>query len=129
MALANSSESVRLSSDCTCIGYPLEFECTAVGLGATIWQGSALNCPSSLNKIQLYHSRFVSGRETGSCNGGNIVASGLDTAEGRYRSQLSIQSLGPEMAGATVECLYDNGIHTHSINNITIIITTGIIKL
>lgn len=125
MTTDQSGPEIRLLNDCTCIGYPLEFECVAIGPGATIWQGSALNCPSSLNKIQLYHSRFTSGRASGSCNSGNIVARALDTDGGRYRSLLNIHNLTPEMIGTTVECLYDNGTHIHSINNITIVVTTG----
>ena len=112
-------------SNCTCIGYPLEFQCVTIGRGATIWRGSAFNCPSSLDKIQLYHSRFTTGRATGSCNNGNIIARALDTTEGQYRSQLSIYNLTSEMIGTTVECAYDNGTHIHHINNIIISVTTG----
>lgn len=112
-------------SNCTCIGYPLEFQCVTIGRGATIWRGSAFNCPSSLDKIQLYHSRFTTGRATGSCNNGNIIARALDTTEGQYRSQLSIYNLTSEMIGTTVECAYDNGTHIHPINNIIISVTTG----
>ena len=121
----NDGSEVRLVSNCTCIGYPLEFQCIAIGPGATIWQGGAFNCSSSLNKIQLYHSRFATRTAAGSCNNGNIIARALDSTEGRYRSQLNIHSLTPEMNGTTIECLYDNGTHIHSINNITITITTG----
>ena len=116
----NDGSEVRLMSNCTCIGYPLEFQCVVIGPGATIWRGSALNCPSSLNKIQLYHSQFASGTAAGSCNSGNIVARSLDTVGGQYRSQLNIHNLTPEMNGTTIKCLYDNGTHIHSINNLTI---------
>ena len=116
---------IRLVSNCTCIGYPLEFQCITIGRGATIWRGNAFNCPSSLDKIQLYHSRFTTGTATGSCNNGNIIARALNTTEGRYRSQLKIYNLTHAMIGATVECAYDNGTHVHPINSITISITTG----
>lgn len=124
LTLANNSSEIRLVSGCTCIGYPLELQCIAIGPGATIWRGSALNYPSSLNEILLYHSRFVSGTAVGSCNNGNIVARALDIVEGRYRSQLFIGILTPELNGTIMECLYDNGTHVHS-NNMTIAATTG----
>ena len=124
LTLANSSE-FKLVSDCTCVGHHLKFQCTAVGSGATIWRGSALNCPSSLNEIQLYHSRFASGRAIGYCNDGNIVAYAVGIAEGQFRSNLLIVNLTREMNGTTIECNYDDGANINSINSTTIAITTG----
>jgi hypothetical protein len=120
--VATNDGSIRVVSNCTCIGYPLEFQCVTIGRGATIWQlqGSAFNC-----QIQLYHSRFTTGTAAGSCNSGNIIARALDNMEGRYRSQLIVHNLTPEMIGTTVECAHDNGTHIHPINNITISITAG----
>lgn len=116
---------LRTVSGCTCTGYRLSFQCAAVGAGATIWRGSAFNCPSSLNEILLYHSRFTTRTAAGSCNNGNIIARALNTTEGRYHSELNITNLTPEMNGATIECLHDNGTSTYLINSTMITITTG----
>ena len=47
-------------SRCICPGDTLTYECTVVGLGVTVWTGSAFSCPSSNNEIALLHSRFLS---------------------------------------------------------------------
>ena len=112
-------------SGCTCVDHPLTFRCTAVGPGATIWRGSALNCPSSLNEIQLYHSRFASGRAVGYCNDRNIVAYAVGTTEGRFHSNLKIVNLTHEMNGTTIKCIYDDGANIYPSNSTIISITTG----
>ena len=109
--------------DCTCLGYTHIFECTVCGPGSTVWQGSALQCPSS--KIILRHSQFNS-QAHGQCNDGAIVTSSVGTQDGCFTSILSVM-IGQEMINRTIECAYDN-IQTGKliINQTTLRLTQGI---
>ena len=127
---ANNQE--FLLSSCTCIGSSLIYECTAVGPGATIWKGSAFNCPETVNEVQLLHSQFrnqdrYTTMET--CNNGQIVGYAVDVSEHlEFRSRLLVQVTSSAMNGTTVECYYDDGDEIHLLNSSKIILTTGIIK-
>ena len=41
---------------CTCEGYDRMYECRITGSGATVWRGSAFNCPATGNEILFLHS-------------------------------------------------------------------------
>ena len=70
--------------DCTCLGHTQILECTVCGPGATVWQGSALQCQSS--EIRLRHSQFINSQVTGECNDGAIVAKSVGSQDGCYTS-------------------------------------------
>ena len=69
------------SSDCLCPGDTLTYECVVIGsrFGATVWRGSAFDCPSS--EISLLHSAYAEGSvlcaHYGECNNGSIIAQSL----------------------------------------------------
>ena len=118
-------------SDCVCPGHQLRLECTVVGVGTTIWRGSAFDCPSSSNRIILRHSQFESGT-SGGCNSGGIIARSINTTSDsdgiKYISQLIIQlDENGSLDGRTVGCGYSFGteIGTHTI----IACTRGIYKM
>ena len=47
-------------SDCVCPGHELRLECTVVGVGLTVWRGSAFSdCSGS--RLVLRHSQFENG--------------------------------------------------------------------
>ena len=113
-------------SVCSCVNSSITFECTTVGPGATIWKGSAFDCRTSLNQIQLLHSQFEDGRASGTCNDGRIVGYGLDVSEDlHFRSRLDVQVTSAAMNGTRVECDYDNGAEVHSILRRIIVLITG----
>lgn len=120
-----TNNSGLLLSGCTCVGYPLLFECTAVGPGATIWKGGAFNCPQSSNEIRLLHSQFLIGTVK-NCNNGQIVgfASGVPEAL-HFLSHLTVE-VSSEINGTTVECEYDDGNTIHHLLNMEIFTTSGI---
>lgn len=90
--------------DCsTCPGHTLVYECTAAGLGITVWRGSALRQCS----ITLSHSLFSSGT-TGNCNNREIVGYSVRAVENNYTSQLNVTVRG-SMNGLTIECFYNDG--------------------
>ena len=97
---------------CICPGYVLTYQCSVVGGGTTVWQGTAFQCPGLSSHILLRHSKFNASEKTyGECNNGAIVASVIGVVDNHYTSQLNV-TLSPEMNNRTVECVYDNGIGT-----------------
>ena len=79
-----------------------------MGAGPTIWTGTAFNCSASDYAIILLHSRFSSTKgDYGSCSNGAIVGQSLGVEGNNYTSQLSV-TVTPDIAGKTVECLYDD---------------------
>ena len=114
--------------ECICPGHDLTFECSILGNGVTVWQGSAFDCGSSSNQILLSHSRFEGA--TGHCNNRAIVASSIDVLPGTgdqcFISQLNV-AVTDAMRNKTVECFHiqPNLQLSAVIGNITLIFTTG----
>jgi hypothetical protein len=90
-------------NSCTCEGYDQVYECRITGSGATVWSGSAFNCPATNNEIFFFHSSF--GIEA-TCNGGAIVGRTIRTENNTYISQLTV-SVGAEMIGRNISCFHD----------------------
>ena len=115
------------TNDCICPGDIVTYECTVIGGhgGTTVWRGSALHCPNSEHMIQLVHGHFASEKESfGDCNDGSIVARGLRVENNSYTSQLNV-TLTYDMAGESIECVYDDGINTTKVGSLNV--TAGII--
>lgn len=70
--------------------------------GATVWTGSALNCPS--DEIVLLHRPFNG--TIRSCYNGATVAQSVRVQSNLYTSQLNI-TFTYDIAGATITCAYD----------------------
>ena len=101
-----------LMNGCICSGDVLTYECTAMGTEvATIWTGSAFDCPASNNMITLLHSRFLYNESSGiyHCNNGAIVTRSLSFEGNSYTSQLNV-TVTPDIGGKTIKCAGDNGI-------------------
>ena len=97
------------ASEYACPGDLLTYECIATGgsnIGATIWTGTAFNCPSSGNEIILLHV-FINRIYT--CNNGSIVARILSGEGNKYTSQLNI-TVTPDIAGKIIECVHNDGL-------------------
>ena len=71
--------------------------------GATVWTGTALNCPS--DEIVLLHRRFTD-RTIKSCNNGATVAQSLSVQDNLYTTQLSV-TIVPNIARKCIMCFYD----------------------
>ena len=91
-----------------------------MGIGNTVWQGSAFECPGSQNEMVLRHSLYNSSSVTysnrsNSCNNGGviIVAQIIGVSENTYTSHcqvtISVREKQSSFIGKTVECFYDNG--------------------
>ena len=103
---------VVVQSKCICPGRELRLECTVVGGFATIWRGTAIDCPSLGNEILLPHARFELGEMT-MCNNGMIIGCSLnrtfDGSNYKFTSQLVIHlpllnDTNNTLEGRTVEC-------------------------
>ena len=99
------------------------YNCTVVGGGSTLWTGRDFDCPSTSNEIALLHSEFPGG--FGACSNGSIVGRGVREDPGNvFVSQLNV-SVTLNSAGATVQCIYDNGGISTLINSSTISLISG----
>ena len=119
-------------SDCVCPGHELRLECTVVGAGFTVWNGSAFS-DCSQNRIVLRHSQFGSGISSG-CNNGRIIGRSINTTSDsdgiKYISQLIIQlDVNDTLEGRNVKCAHLSdtqtitvGTHTVNLQNRGIII-------
>ena len=88
----------------SCPGDVLTTECTIMGVGVTVWKGTALQCDNS--EIVLLHIQF-NNTYTLTCNNGRIVARGLGVINNSYISQLNV-TVSLELNNTTVECWHDN---------------------
>ena len=101
-----------ITSGCACPGDSMTFECNNIGIGTTVFRGSAFDCESSGNTISLLHSRFHSPNGTnGTCNNGAIVGQSLNVEGNCYTSQLHV-TISLDLLGKTIECVHDNGTLT-----------------
>ena len=104
---------------CICPGHQVTYECTIVGGGTTVWNGSAFNCTS--DQIPLRHSQFESGTAVGVCNDGAIVAHGIRRENYTFISQLNV-TIEQNMIGRTIQCVYHDGIHITIVGSETILV-------
>ena len=108
--------------DChnTCPGHQLLYECTTIGVGTTVWKGTAFLNQCAGSSILLSHSHFTSGTMD-SCNNGAIVGQSLSAVNNCYTSQLNV-TVDASMNGQTVKCVYNNGATESEIGTSTITI-------
>ena len=111
------------SNDRFCSEKSAIFECSVVGTGTTIWQGSAFNCTS--RGIQLLH---ISNNIEGAlevCNNGAIKGRGLSIlADNCFISQINI-TMSHTFNERTVQCVHDDGSSTREIGNYTLRLSSG----
>ena len=121
-----SNSLFTIVNDCTCPGYYSLYECTVTGGIATVWKGTAFNCPSNGNEIVLLHAHSTESAET--CNNGAIIGRVINTENVTHTSQLMVR-VSPEMNGSTIVCAYDNGdMDTPVIDSTLLTITQGILN-
>ena len=104
----------------------LTIECTIMGGGATVWQGTAFQCDSNnQNFISLRHSQFLkSFKPEGDCNNGAIVARALGVVNGSYISELNVTA-SLELNNTTVECAHSYNLTETLVRSIQIIVLTS----
>ena len=107
------------TTDCTCPGQNIIYQCSVLGGRFTVWGGSIMadGCV-----VALPHAQFLSSSEY--CNNGEVVGQGVMQENNCYISQLTIQA-SSVMEGRVVECSVDDGSET-LINSTTLQFTGGI---
>ena len=107
-----------------CSGDLLTLECSALGAGITIWEGSAfLECyGTNTNTIFLRHSGYNSPNKPRKvCNNGAIVARAIGVDGNNYTSQLNV-TVSAEMNNKTVECVHEFNFTTTGLFSTVIIV-------
>ena len=110
-----------LLDGCICPNHNIPFQCTTVGGGITVWQGSAFQCPQSSDEIALRHAQFLG--SVGVCNDGAICAHAVSIlAPDCFISNLTVY-ITPALDGSTVRCEYDDGTSVTVVHSFTLNIT------
>ena len=110
---------------CACPGDVLNFTCTVIGIGNTLWRGSTFNCPDTTNEIILRHSQFSRSEGTsGNCNNGAIVARSIGVESDCFTSQLNI-TVSAGLTNKTVQCDHNSAGGTASVGTSTLNVITG----
>lgn len=113
------------TSECVCSGYRVTFECSVMGSGITVWQGSAFNCSNSGGGISLRHSQYAHRAVYKECRNRNVSAHAIGIVENNiYVSELSL-NVSMDMYNKTIECVHDNGTISKLIGTATVNITSG----
>ena len=118
--LGNSLTLLNQNNDCRCTGQTLMFECNVIGVGSTVWKGSAFDCP--LRGIVLRHSQFIDSK--GVCSNGAILARGISVDGNCYTSRLNV-TLSSSLNGETITCAHHNSTGTTIIGNFLVNVTSG----
>lgn len=92
-------------NNCTCEGYNQIYECRIYGREATVWRGTAFNCPDKGNEISLF---YINAGTKKICNDGAISGCITRADNNTYISQLTV-SVSAETIGMNISCLHDVG--------------------
>ena len=75
-----------------------------MGGTATLWRGTAFDCPMTNSEITLRHSLFTSDQAFRICNSGDIIGHGLEVVNNCYTSQLNV-TIRENFNNKTVQCV------------------------
>ena len=101
---------------CTCEGYNQTYECTISGGAATVWKGSAFDCPERGNEITLFHNNNST---VGVCNDGEITARIIRVENDTYTTQLTV-NISSELVGQNITCANDTGTELSEVGSIVV---------
>ena len=94
-------------NDCSCEGYNQIYECTIFGVGATLWRGSAFNCPGTNDEIIIFQSTNTLSHLN--CNDGAITARIIRVESTSYTSQLTV-NVSEDLIGQNISCAYESRV-------------------
>ena len=115
-------------NSCVCSGgdsslFTYIFECTTIGSGVTVWDGSAIQCEHGT--IHLSHTLYnETEKPLRTCNDGDVIAQAIGVDGNSYTSQLNVSVAANSLSmfsNKIVKCSQD-----HSDTETTII---GSVKL
>ena len=91
---------------CACFNEILTFNCTIVGDGTTLWNGTAFVCVSDFNEIPLRHDNFgTPSGAGGSCTGGRLIGRSLSSNNNCFTSELLVNA-SAELNNKTIRCIH-----------------------
>lgn len=107
---------------CLCPGETLTYQCAVPSGTATVWSGSAFNCPNANNAIILHHSQYTSGNSSGDCSNHDILGQGVSVANSSFVSILNVtvNSNYSYYEDKMIECIYSEGSRLIPIGRIMI---------
>ena len=91
---------------------------------ATLWRGTAFDCPMDDSEITLRHSQFASNQEIGICNNGDIVARGIEIINDCYISQLNV-TVRENFNNKTIQCVFTSSEGMRTIGESTLRVASG----
>ena len=96
---------------CLCPGETLTYQCAVPSGTATVWGGSAFNCPNASNAIILRHSQYTLGNSSGDCSNHDIHGQGVSAANSSFISILNVtvNSNYSYYENKMIECIYSEG--------------------
>ena len=94
---------------------------------ATLWRGTAFDCPLDDSEITLRHSQFASNQAFQTCNNGDVVGRGLDVTNNCYTSQLNI-TVRENLNNKTVQCAFISSEGTRIIGESVLSVVSGKVK-
>ena len=107
-----------------CAGDQLNYNCSIMGGTATLWTGSAFNCPQDGSEITLRHRLFASNQALGICNNGDITGHGIRVDNDCFTSQLSVTVSG-SFDNKTVQCAIISNEGTRTIGESLLSVASG----
>ena len=110
---------LTLLSSCVCSGQNVTYQCSTIGGGATLWQGSALGC-----ELVILHAQFF-GASSQMCSNGETLTLAFPkgVVDNCYTSQLNV-TVNASINNTNVICAYDNGTRV-VVGNETLKFTSG----
>ena len=94
---------------------------------ATLWRGTAFDCPLDDSEVTLRHSQFASNQAFQTCNNGDIVGRGIDVTNSYYTSQLNI-TVRENFNNKTVQCAYISSEGTKTVGESLLSVVSGMVK-
>ena len=119
---ANNVLQIPDNTGCTCAGDVLTYMCTAVGIGTTVWQGTAFDCGG--NSIVLVHNLYRSTGASGRCNNDAILGRSVSADGDCYTSELTVR-VSPSLTNKTVSCFHGSGRGPIHIGSSTLTVKEG----
>ena len=91
---------------------------------ATLWRGTAFDCPLDDSEIILRHTQFTTNREIGICNNGNLVGRSIGVANDCYIAQLNVTVI-ESFNDKTVQCDFTSTAGTRTIGESLLHVASG----
>lgn len=95
-----------------------------MGGTATLWRGTAFDCPLVGSEITLRHSQFASNQAFRACNNGDIIGSSIGVENGCYTSQLNV-TIRASLNNRTVQCAFTSSAGTSIISESLLSVISG----